>query len=232
MGIIKFVNRDWFRTIYNVLARHYYPHCNMVDNRHVKILETDIGRFHNSHAAQVYHDLFSQVTKYRIDDLKKTDVVLDIGANIGAYTVMVAPHVKYVIAVEPLFYRELQQNVVLNDLLNVRCIPYALGDGSDFEINFCNESRICESMRFDDIISRCPYKPNVLKIDCEGGEYAVHVDELIEGIDAIDGEFHTFDCYGEHKDPTTFVKRLNGLGYKCDDRWDGKQIVLSARKIK
>jgi hypothetical protein len=230
INAVKFMNRNWFRTVYNVLARHYYPHCNMVDHRHVKILETDIGKFHNSHAARVYHDLFSQVTKYRIDDLKKTDVVLDVGANVGAYTVMVAPRVKHVIAVEPLFYRELQQNVILNDINNVRCLPYALGDGSDFEINFCNETRICESMRFNEILARCPYKPNVLKIDCEGGEYAVSIDELIGCMTAIDGEFHTFDCCGNRKDPTLFVKRFKELGYKCDYRREGKQIVLSARK--
>lgn len=230
MNIKGFITSNWGRVLYNTLAKHYYPGCSMVDHGHVKLLETPYGKFHNSHAMQEYPDIFSQVSGYNVDELKKTDVVLDVGANIGAYTVMVAPLVKYVIAVEPLFYRELQRNITLNYLTNVRCLPYALGEGEEFEINFCNETRVCESLRFDDIIARCPYKPNILKIDCEGGEYAVPIDELMDGMSMIDGEFHTFDCYGRRRDPTVFARKFEENGYKCDSAWEGKQIRINARK--
>ena len=53
------------------------------------------------------------------NDLRSTDIVLDIGAHVGMITIRLAKTAKSVFAVEPLFTDELEGNVALNELHNV-----------------------------------------------------------------------------------------------------------------
>jgi hypothetical protein len=61
-------------------------------------------------------DVLREMDTYYYDDMRPTDIVLDIGANIGAFTLRVAKNVQHVYAVEPVFPEVLATNVVLNDL--------------------------------------------------------------------------------------------------------------------
>ncbi|QXJ34897.1 FkbM family methyltransferase [Saccharolobus shibatae] len=65
--------------------------------------------------------------------LKKSDIVLDVGANIGAFTLKVAPKVKHVIAVEPEpnNFEILKRNVNKNNLSNVTLLNYAVSDKAE-----------------------------------------------------------------------------------------------------
>ena len=62
--------------------------------------------------------------------LSKTDIVLDVGANIGAFTLKVAPKVKHVIAIEPEpnNFELLKKNVNVNNLSNITLVNYAVSD--------------------------------------------------------------------------------------------------------
>lgn len=120
--------------------------------------------------------------------LEPEDVVLDLGANIGAFTASVAPRVRRVIAVEPedVNFSFLRRNVYVNHLGNVELVqaaavgdddrtrmlylgsaPYyyslkALRGRRPVEVNCVNVNAILET-----------WEPTKLKVDIEGAELEV-----------------------------------------------------------
>lgn len=230
-NIVKFLDRNWINTASNVLLRHCYPGYSRVDTRNVSVLKTQYGSFNYNRALRDFPDVFEQIEEYNVSDFSKDDVVLDVGANIGVFTVKIAPMVKHVIAVEPLFYQELKDNVKLNNLENVTCLPYSLGTGSSFKINFCGKEAEIQSLKLNDILAKCPYKPNVLKTDCEGGEWAINsAEEFAEHFDKVEGEFHNFDYLGNKCEPEDWLDSLKAVGYTCTYEHSGRQLMIHARK--
>ena len=230
-NIVKFLDRNWINTASNVLLRHCYPGYFRVDIKNVTALNTEYGSFYYNKALQNFPDVFEQIEEYDISDFSKDDVVLDIGANLGVFTVKVAPLVKHVIAVEPLFFDELRANVELNNLKNVACLPYALGPERMIDISFCGKSKQVKCIELKNL---CEYNydevPNVLKIDCEGGEWSVPPEEFADYFDRIEGEFHNFDCEGHRQDPEKYLDSLKAVGYDCKYEYSGKQLMIHARK--
>ena len=227
--ILKFLNRNWIRTAGNVISRKYYPDYRRVDTKRVEVLKTRYGSFIFSHALQEFPDVFEQIEEYQISDLKNSDVVLDIGANIGAFTVKIAHLVKSVIAVEPLFIEELKANVVLNNLNNVSCINAALGtDGLKSNVSFVGKTEEISHISFEKLLEKCSDTPTVLKSDCVGGEWAIPIEELLP-FRSIKAEIHNFDFRGKKRDPTVFLKALKAHGYDCDYYFTpDKQMMLHA----
>lgn len=224
------MDRNWIKTFNNVLSRQCYPGYSRVDTKNVTALNTEYGSFYYNRVLRDFPDVFEQIEEYDISDFSKDDVVLDIGASLGVFTVKVASIVKHVIAVEPLFYQELKDNVKLNNLDNVTCLPYSLGTGDSFKINFCGKEATIQSLQLDDILAMCPYSPNVLKTDCEGGEYAVYIDDFYKQFDKVEGEFHNFDYLGNKQDPEFYLDGFKAAGYDCRYEYSGKQIMIHARK--
>jgi hypothetical protein len=231
VNAVSFFNRNWLKSLGNVLNRHYYPDQALVDTKRVKIIQTENGSFYYSRALQQYYNLFEQIEDYKTDDLQSNDVVLDIGANLGAFTVLAAKKVRYVIAVEPLFYEELQANVQLNGLENAVCLPFALDWVGPFterwkRIHFCGRDELVPCKEFKSILSECPVQPNFLKIDCEGGEWSIDPEDL-EGFRAIEAEVHNFNG----ANPMSFVTWLHGLGFSCNySKTPEGQLMVSARR--
>lgn len=225
-NIISFFNRNWVKSLENVMRRHYYPGYQLVDSSRVSTLKTKFGEFSFTPTLQTYYNLFEQIDDYRTDDLKSTDVVLDIGANVGVFTVLAAKKVSQVVAVEPLFWRELDQNVKLNKLNNVVSLACALGRSSTLEISFCNKKEQVQCIDLPTIKKKFGVKPTFLKTDCEGGEWSLNTTDF-EGIRAVEAEVHNFG--GE--DPMEFVYMLNELGFECNYSWTPeKQLMVSARR--
>lgn len=50
-------------------------------------------------------------TEYEWNDIKKDDIVIDIGACVGAFSLRAAQFSNHVFAIEPLFMDELKQNL-------------------------------------------------------------------------------------------------------------------------
>lgn len=81
-------------------------------------------------------DLYGEFSEGEIDLFREivrpTDIVLDVGANIGAHTVFLAQtaYAGTVLAFEPqrLLYQTLCANVALNSITNVFCIDAAVGE--------------------------------------------------------------------------------------------------------
>lgn len=151
---------------------------------------------HGSFGRSLYLDgIFeSEVTNYFCDSIKPSMVVLDVGADMGYYTLLFAKRVGKdgrVYSFEPIPWSRdrLIKNINLNDYENVIVSDYALYDenGTTKMIKPGNESRLSVSMNsddegefevklitFDDFFSKNKVeKVDVVKIDTEGSELNV-----------------------------------------------------------
>lgn len=123
------------------------------------------------------------------DGIKPGDVVLDIGANIGAITIPLAKYASVVVALEPLFPDLLAENVALNGYENVVIQPVGLSDKKELDVAFSSRRKTVPCLNFSDILE-CVGKPiDFLKVDCEGGEWSI-VPEQLKGIRELRLEFH------------------------------------------
>src|SRR4030067_3000428 len=68
-------------------------------------------------------------TQYKFYDIQLTDIVLDIGANVGAFSIFVSKFTKHVYAIEPMLFDILNNNIIKNNRRNILALPYALGEG-------------------------------------------------------------------------------------------------------
>jgi FkbM family methyltransferase len=135
-----------------------------------------------------------QVVAQVLSFLKPGDVVFDVGANVGLYTVLLAKAVGdagKVIAFEPeeRTCEHLLENLKLNETKNVRCFRKALGEctgraslfssaiiggGSLVHHNGGGQEQVVEIAQRDELVKseKLP-SPRAVKIDVEGYEYSV-----------------------------------------------------------
>ncbi len=180
------------------------------------------------------------------------DTVIDIGANIGSFSVSVAyrePSAK-IYAIEPVKnnYNLLCQNIELNHLTNVSPINVAISDkreeltiyhglgswfasGSFYKVDatdpHSSEEVSCitlEDIFIENEIGNCDF----LKMDCEGAEYKILFslsDELLRKIKKIAIEFHNFESDNKQHD---IVKFLESKQYRVilPRKYQNKEIGL------
>jgi FkbM family methyltransferase len=132
--------------------------------------------------------------EYCWDDLRPDDVVLDIGASIGAFTLRAAKTCKHVFAIEPMFPCELEENIRLNGLTNVTVLPIALGYGQkNAFIEFNKRSGHVPALTFDELLQlfKNIWKNEItfLKCDCEGAEWYIN-HYALNSIRRIEMEVH------------------------------------------
>lgn len=127
------------------------------------------------------------VSEYWMDDIRKDDIVLDLGANAGAFAIRAARKSRQVIAVEPVTTDLLIGNIRLNGA-DVRVVRAALGDGRMTEIVWDGCRSTVPSFPLRDLIRQaggCDF----LKCDCEGAEWQIEPADL-SGIRRIEMELH------------------------------------------
>jgi FkbM family methyltransferase len=149
-------------------------------------------------------------------------VVCDVGANIGAHTVVFAKIAALVHAFEPQrsVYHTLCGNVALNGLLNVHCHHQAVGETwKTLEIDVLNpdvENNMgafsLSSKEPQDEVWMAPLQEacNFIKIDVEGHEL-----EVLKGAEAVIRECHPV-MYVENDRPEKtqeLVSYIRELGY-------------------
>jgi|GEM_PF-1130978 len=156
---------------------------------------------------------------YRVSDIdfEEGDVVIDIGAYIGLFSMVLAkkhPHIMiYAFEPVPINFRNLLRGIEANGIRNIRAFQLAVtADGRELEMlysrSFTGGSTTLEiqkedissahlvekvaSKTLDQIfaelgIGRC----KLLKIDCEGSEYEIlYNTKCLDRISHIRGEFH------------------------------------------
>lgn len=129
-------------------------------------------------------------------DVKKDDVVLDIGASVGAYAISIlGQNPKKVYCVEP--SKKLLNTLIKNCSSHPSLVDinYGIVDKKDDKINIFGGDEEFNGITFKDLIEKysIPHV-NFMKIDCEGGEYNIFKDEnmnfLKNSVDFIAMEIH------------------------------------------
>jgi len=132
---------------------------------------------------------------YKTTRIKEGDTVVDVGANIGIFTILASKLVGNegrVYAIEPdkENYELLRKNLELNKIKNVRSFNIALGKKNEkrklfkskenpgahsfYPIKNSSEFKIIDVISFDNLIKKNKIKKiNFLKMDCEGAEYEI-----------------------------------------------------------
>lgn len=169
-------------------------------------------------------ELFRQI-------ITKESIVVDVGANIGAHTVVFGNLAKEVYAFEPQqhIYKLLCGNVALNELYNVHCYPYAVGDGRevpyrDIDMGQPNNMGAGALMDLTGDTRFIPTVPlnipcHFLKVDVEGMELVV-----LHGAEKMIRECQPA-LYVENDRPdksAALIRYINSLGYKC--YWHGTAL--------
>lgn len=133
--------------------------------------------------------LYQVIREYRFEDLKPDDIVLDLGANIGAFSLRAAKKCKHVYAIEPLYTDELNANIDLNNLQNkITVIPYGIGRGDIIPIRYQNREKIIQTYPLSEIL-KMTGQISFLKCDIEGAEWSIRQEDL-NGIDRMEFEVH------------------------------------------
>lgn len=139
--------------------------------------------------ANIYFKLFDyEDSMFLIHHLKKDDLFIDVGANVGHYSLLAAGICQAeVMAFEPIpsTFFKLNRNVNLNKLSNkIKLFNIGIGEESSY-LNFTTNKDVMNSvaqeydkdvvrievMRLDDVLK--DIEPVFLKIDVEGFEYFV-----------------------------------------------------------
>jgi FkbM family methyltransferase len=165
---------------------YYDPDWVNVKLSNYDIVEVDGCRFHVT-------DQINAIQRVKgndwFDRIRPTDVVVDIGANIGAMTIPFAKVAKRVYAVEPLFFEDLESNIKLNGLNNTIVFHAGIGNGEFKEISFSSKKATIHTITFGELKSIVGGHIDFLKMDGEGCEWDIEPPEL-KGIRELRIEFH------------------------------------------
>jgi hypothetical protein len=162
-------------------------------------------------------DTFRQITdipEYHFGDIRPDDIVVDVGANVGAFCLRAARTARRVTAVEPVACSPLRENIRLNGA-EVNVIEGALGDGKQKEICWddCRVISPTYTLRaIREIAGGCDF----LKCDCEGAEWLINSGDLA-GIRRIEMELHIPPISGPPK-----MELLDWIGRYYDFAIDRK----------
>lgn len=196
-------------------------------------------------APALIHEIFSD--NYKILErglqFQPDDIILDIGANEGMFSIMMAklfPFAK-IISLEPVqkTFFTMIRNIGLNGVTNIH--PYNLGVGgksNKSEIIYCDKTYSggssmvvtpdfksmdivnVEVVAFDDLFDSCKFlsinRVKLLKMDIEGAEYeTLYNSTCLTKVDNMVAEFHIND-------------RLTGMGYDINElaAWVGSKCNL------
>ena len=163
--------------------------------------------------------------------VKRKDIVLDIGANIGYFTLLMAKQAKLVHAFEPepRNFQVLKKNIELNKISNVKLHNIAIAETNGrttlhlcetnrgmhriYPSRWCTEgSNEVRTVRIDDIVQEADF----IKIDIEGAELGAlkGMVKLLKKCDAtIFMEFHPPSIVEYGSKPKDIYDLLTSLGY-------------------
>lgn len=164
---------------------------------------------------------------YDYSDIRSDDVILDIGANVGGFSLNVAPLVKNVFSVEPIFIDDFNKNLLLNGFKNVTLLPYSLSN-HDCQISYDDKSKFAQGKKLSELINLAGGHVDFLKCDCEGGEWCIKPHELA-GIRRIEMEVHK----SNNENIYDMAKMIMNVGFevKTEERINKKLMLLHCFRI-
>lgn len=189
-------------------------------------------------------DFEKKVKNTFIENIKESDTVIDVGANIGEYSLLaskiIGPNGK-IFAIEPLsdISKKLKENFLLNNFSNFEILEKAVGETEDQvnlykknqsgNIGFIESSvdgknlikteQIIEVDTLDNIIANKKINlVNMLKIDVEGFEYNVLLGckKSLNKIEKIICEIHLKYLQKKGQDELKILSFLKENGFSID----------------
>lgn len=190
----------------------------------------------------IYYEVFMKSTYLSAGQvIRPGDTVIDIGANVGFFSILAASLVGpsgTVVAFEPRSetFAQLQRNVAVSGMKNIRARQMAVAGSRGRSLLFVGDdpgisslfksvdgksqsqseevatTTVADIMK-DEGLAHCNY----LKVDCEGGEYAILETlpaDLATRIDQITMEIHHIPG----RDASELDRRLDDLGFRAQAR--------------
>lgn len=185
-------------------------------------------------------------------------IAIDIGANIGYYTLMFSQLVGprgtvYAIEPSPLIRRNLEQNIELNQLNNIKVIPYGISNQTEVRNFYLNTGRNLGSSHFGEACAHDKLEKGVsqlrrltevvsaqdlartaiIKVDVEGMEYQV-LGDLFENLSLFPQELLImaelrFDGGGALESLALDFTKKGFETYLLPNRYDGEFYAASNR---
>jgi len=149
----------------------------------------------------ISEEIFQDKLYEKYNEVKEGDIVMDIGANVGAFSYSILDKKpKKIYSIEPsnTLIDTLKTNLQDKATIINKAISESTGTKNEIEVGvhiYNNEGSQYETITFKDLIKENKIKKiDFLKIDCEGGEYDVFNNEnkdwILKNIKYITGEWH------------------------------------------
>jgi FkbM family methyltransferase len=214
------------RKLFQLLSDEYYDlmdteHQNSTDDnmnrlglkRNKKIVspvkrEMVWGIPNDAFISQISKEIFEEKIYERFYKVKEGDVVVDIGASSGAFTYSILDKKpKQIFSIEPSenFFNALEKNA---EGYPVKCINKAIvsqqyNKDEHLYVFWAGEQKKINTITFKEFIDENKIDHiNLLKSDCESGEYDIFTEEnldfLLNHVDNIAAEFHHVSEYDEN----------------------------------
>ena len=124
------------------------------------------------------------------NDVKENDVVLDVGASVGAYTISILDQKpKKVYCVEPsknllkTLVKNCSEKLFSNSDTSITYINNGIVNNNDDKINVFGSDKNFIPITFKQLIEKYSItKIDYMKVDCEGGEYSIFTEENFDFI--------------------------------------------------
>jgi len=234
--IIKYITQKFFALLRKMVGFGITPRpIRGWLSKNKFIIENKIGQFQvdiTTDSVTKSSPLFEKKTQHWITSIEKNGIFLDIGANIGFYTILALRYSEMSKAIgfepNPQVYCMLKKNIDLNKV-NARAVNAAVGNrngtleleqknfhtGAGKITNSNSKDRTTvNSLRFDDYMQEQDIDPGkiaLIKIDVEG-----HEEKVLAGmqntLEKVDNSVYLFiEIWPENK--SSIVTRLNDFGF-------------------
>ena len=255
VGLVLIKNiKNWLSVFFNYLGikKEKYIIHHLKDGNIVKIRRPE-KKGETSGLANIYEIFLIKNYNPKGMEIKKNDVVIDIGANIGVFTIYSSILSKNgrVYAYEPFktHFNRLLENIKINNFNNVKAFNLAVcGSKGKRNLNISNISSGMHSFFFEgsgkkvsvegttlkeifdfNKIKKCDF----LKLDCEGAEYEILYNapkETFKKIDKIALEWDNLD--NKKMNVTSLKNFLEKRGFRVAIKGeDQKAGILYAKKL-
>mgnify|MGYP001586998714 CR=1 FL=1 len=206
--------------------------------------------FKNSYLPEILNEIYRDKIYVPYLENKKDLIVLDIGANIGLFSLYVQPQAKTVFALEPAkqHFEVLQQMISFNKLTNILPMKMALANNDSEATFYHNENTTMYSLKPEVATPKLETETvqvvtienlfkmlaidhvDFMKLDVEGSEMeiicGVPFKNVCEKIDSLVVEYHQWSAIN----PMQLVNALRDLGYKVD-KIPNAAMLFGAKRI-
>lgn len=171
--------------------------------------EIDIGEF----------DHIEVLNDYYFRDIKKDDIILDIGAGAGLYSLLTGLKAKKVYSVEPLLPEVFLEHT--KGTTNIKLLSFAFGrDNYGVACKYWGKVKNVYAHDLDYILNNIDSRISVVKCDCEGCEWDGFLGcRDFKNVRLIDMEYHT----NNRKDLSMLFSHLKRNGFSVE-----KKVGLSS----